>query len=140
MNVCLISAPVATDFKKRDEIDSCLGEPAVSEPQLGILSLAAVLEARRQAVRIIDLDQSYLEYLDSQNGVASFAEQAAHLISGEPADVYGFSSICSSYPLTVRIAEATKNARPFSSCFIVTTPVTSACFKMVASISPNSKR
>jgi len=68
MNVCLVSAPVATDFKKRDEIDSCLGEPAVSEPQLGILNLGAVLEARRQAVRIIDLDQAYLEYLDLRKG------------------------------------------------------------------------
>jgi len=114
MNVCLVSAPVATDFKKRDEIDSCLGEPAVSEPQLGILNLGAVLEARRQAVRIIDLDQAYLEYLDSRNGVSSFAEQAAHLISADPADVYGFSSICSSYPLTIRIAKAVKDARPES--------------------------
>jgi hypothetical protein len=114
MNVCLVSAPVATDFKKRDEIDSCLREPAVSEPQLGILSLAAVLEARCDAVRIIDLDQAYLAHLDSQNEASSFAGQAANLISADPADVYGFSSICSSYPLTIRIAEAVKDARPGS--------------------------
>lgn len=114
MNVCLVSAPVATDFKKRDEIDSCLGEPAVSEPQLGILSLAAVLEARGDAVRVIDLDQAYLAHLDTANEGCSFAEQAAYLISAHPADVYGFGSICSSYPLTIRIAEATKNSRPGS--------------------------
>jgi hypothetical protein len=105
---------VATDFKKRDEIDSCLSEPAVSEPQLGILSLAAVLEARHDAVRIIDLDQAYLAHLDSPNLALSFAGQAAKLIAADPADVYGFSSICSSYPLTVRIAEAVKAARPGS--------------------------
>lgn len=114
MNVCLVSAPVATDFKKRDEIDSCLGEPAVSEPQLGVLSLAAVLEARCDAVRIIDLDQAYLAHLDSPNAACSFAGQAANLIAADPADVYGFSSICSSYPLTVRIAQAVKDARPES--------------------------
>jgi radical SAM family protein/B12 binding protein len=114
MKVCLVSAPVVTDFKKRDEIDSCLGEPAVSEPQLGVLSLAAVLEAHRDAVRIIDLDQAYLAHLNSPNEVRSFAEQAAKLIAADPADVYGFSSICSSYPLTIRIAEAVKAARPGS--------------------------
>jgi hypothetical protein len=114
MNVCLVSAPVATDFKTRDEIDSCLGEPAVSEPQLGILSLAAVLEARRDKVSIIDLDQAYLANLDSPDEAFSFAEHAAQLMVAEPADVYGFSSICSSYPLTVRIAKAVKAARPGS--------------------------
>jgi hypothetical protein len=111
MNVCLVSAPVATDFKTRDEIDSCLGEPAVSEPQLGVLSLAAVLETRHHKVRVVDLDQAYLANLDSPRQASSFAEHAAQLIVAEPADVYGFSSICSSYPLTVRIAKAVKAAR-----------------------------
>ncbi len=114
MNVCLASAPIATDFKKRDEIDSCLGEPAVSEPQLGVLSLAAVLEARRDAVRVVDLDQEYLAYLNSLNQAQSFAEVAARVIADAPANIYGLSTICSSYPLTIRIAQAIKAARPES--------------------------
>jgi hypothetical protein len=114
MNVCLVSAPIATDFKRRDEIDSCLDEPAVSEPQLGVLSLAAVLEARRDAARIIDLDQAYLAYLDSPNQLCSFAAVVAKFLADDPADIYGFSTICSSYPLTIRIARAVKAARPES--------------------------
>ena len=114
MNVCLASAPIATDFKKRDEIDSCLGESAVSEPQLGVLSLAAVLEARGDRVKLVDLDQAYLAYLESPNPVRSFAEAAAELIAADPAEVYGFSTICSSYPLTIRMAQAVKSARPDS--------------------------
>src|SRR5271166_1575357 len=102
MNVCLVTAPVATEFKERDEIDSCLSEPAVSGPQLGILTLAAVLEARNVSVRIVDLDQAYLAYLASCDRERSFA------------DVYGLSSLCGSYPLTIRIALAVKAARPES--------------------------
>lgn len=39
---------------------------------------------------------------------------AARLIIEDGADVHGFSSICSSYPLTIRIAQAVKAARPDS--------------------------
>jgi len=114
MNVCLISAPVVTTFTKREEIDSCVAEPALAEPPLGVLSLAAVLEARRDGVRIVDLDEAYLAYLDSADQVRPFAEVAAACIAADRADVYGFSSICSSYPLTIRIARAVKAARPES--------------------------
>lgn len=114
MNVCLVSAPVATDFKKREEIESCLAEPAVAEPSLGVLSLAAVLEARRDGVRIVDLDEAYLVYLNSVDQVHPFAEVAAACIAAYRAEVYGFSSLCSSYPLTIRIAQAVKAARPES--------------------------
>ena len=118
MNVCLVTAPVATEFKERDEIDSCLDEPAVSEPQLGILTLAAVLEARNDSVRIVDLDQAYLAYLASRDQGRSFANVAAAVIAAVPSDVYGFSSLCGSYPLTLRIALAVKAARPESQILI----------------------
>ena len=114
MKICLVSAPVAADFKKRDEIDSCLDEPQVSGPQLGILTLGAVLEARGDAVKIVDLDRTYLAYLDSPNRARLFAEVAAEFIATHTADVYGFSSLCSSYPLSIRIAQAVKAARPES--------------------------
>lgn len=114
MRVCLVTAPVATEFKGRDEIDSCVDEPAVSGPQLGILSLAAVLEARKHAVSIVDLDQAYLAHLDSPDRDRSFAEVAASFVAAKDVDVYGFSSLCSSYPLTIRIAQTLKTCRPTS--------------------------
>ena len=114
MKVCLITAPIATDFRDQDEIDSCLVEPATSGPQLGVLSLAEVLERRHDDVRIFDLDQAYLRHLNSQNAAGSFVETAGRLIAEDFADVYGFSSICSSYPATIRIASVVKAARPES--------------------------
>ncbi|WP_084080785.1 cobalamin-dependent protein [Edaphobacter aggregans] len=41
-----------------------------------------------------------------------FAEAAASLVAAKDAEVCGFSSICSSYPLTIRIAKAVKAMRP----------------------------
>ena len=114
MNICFVTAPIATEFKDQDEIDSCLVEPAVSGPQLGILSLASVLEHRGDEVRILDLDQAYLGYLRTADKRHSYADVAGRLITAEGADVYGFSSICSSYPLTVRIAKVVKAAQPNS--------------------------
>ncbi len=39
-------------------------------------------------------------------------KQLRSLIAGKRADIYGFSSICSSYPLTIRIAKALKTLQP----------------------------
>lgn len=114
MKVCLVTAPIATEFKQRDELDSCLDQPAVSGPQLGVLSLGAVLGARGDSVTVVDLDRAYLRYLDYSNQGRPFVEQAAALVAAEEADLYGFSTICSSYPFTVRIARAVKAARPES--------------------------
>ncbi|HEV2990343.1 MAG TPA: radical SAM protein [Candidatus Angelobacter sp.] len=82
-----------------------------ADPQLGILSLAAVLEERGDHVQIVDLDRSYLRIFS--NG-RDFAEGAAEEIAATEAQVYGFSSICSSYPSTLRIARALKVIRPDS--------------------------
>ena len=114
MNICFVTAPIATEFKDQDEIDSCLLEPAVSGPQLGILSLASVLEKRGDQVGIVELDPAYVDYLHSANGRGSFADVAGRLIAAAAADVYAFGSICSSYPLTIRIAKAVKAIRPKS--------------------------
>lgn len=118
MKICLITAPIATEFKDQEEIDSCLSEPAVSGPQLGILSLASVLGLRGDTVKVFDLDWAYVGHLHSPDKRHSFAELAGSMIAAEGADVYGFGSICSSYPHTIRIAKAVKAARPDSTILL----------------------
>jgi radical SAM superfamily enzyme YgiQ (UPF0313 family) len=114
MHVCLITAPTAAEFQESEEINSASVQSISSEPQLGILSLAAVLEQRRDRCRIVNLNQIFFEYAESGACAGTFAAAAAGLIAGIEAEVYGFGSICSSYPLTIRIAEAVKAARPQS--------------------------
>jgi radical SAM superfamily enzyme YgiQ (UPF0313 family) len=117
--VCLISAPTAAEFGEETEIHSEAVRRITLEPQLGILSLAAVLEVHGACPQIIDLNRTYFQLADSDTSFNSgdFAEAAASTIAGMHADVFGFASICSSYPLTVRIAQAVKAQRP--DCTIV---------------------
>jgi len=116
MSVCLVTAPTATEFRGFDELSSESVRWASSQPQLGVLSLAAVVEKRGDDLHIVNLNRVYCDYsnVGHCSGLDDFAEAAAAEIGMRDADVYGFSSICSSYPLTIRIAQAVKSMRPSS--------------------------
>jgi radical SAM superfamily enzyme YgiQ (UPF0313 family) len=91
-------------------------EEAGLDPQLGILNLAAVLEEGGTVPQIVDLNRLFLSYSNGTPGPRrlEFAEIAAQAIAAKEARLYGFSSICSTYPLTVRIARIVKELRPES--------------------------
>src|ERR1700681_4252634 len=109
MKSCLVTAPIATDFEDPEDAASPEVREAAEEPQLGVLTLAAVLEQRGAQPHIFSLNKAYYEYLNGGgSGVAAFAHWAANRIAASSADVFGFSTICSSYPLTVQIAECLK--------------------------------
>src|SRR5215831_16315893 len=114
MNVCLVNAPTAAEFGGSIEIESDEVRQITLEPQLGILSLAAVLEACGDSPQIVDLNRTYFQLADSADllRLDDFAEIAASVIAAKDAEVCGFTSICSSYPLTIRIAKALKAIRP----------------------------
>ena len=116
MSVCLVTAPTATEFRDFDELSSESVRWASCQPQLGILSLAAILESRGDDLHIVNLNRVYSDRANADQRFAldSFAEAAAAEIGMRDADLYGFSSICSSYPLTIRIAQALKRIRPSS--------------------------
>jgi radical SAM superfamily enzyme YgiQ (UPF0313 family) len=114
MRICLITAPTAVEFQNPEEFRSDAVRFVSGEPQLGILSLAAVLECRGDHCQIVNLNRFFLEYINSSGDFGEFAAAAADLIVQTGGDVYGFGSICSSYPLTIRIAEAVKSRRPAS--------------------------
>ena len=114
MNVCLVNAPTAAEFGSGIEIESDFVRQVTLEPQLGILSLAAVLEVRGDKPEIVDLNRTYFHLADCAGlpRPDDFAEVAASVVAAKDAEVYGFTSICSSYPLTIRIAKAVKAIRP----------------------------
>jgi radical SAM superfamily enzyme YgiQ (UPF0313 family) len=113
MDVCLITAPTAAEFQTPDEFSSAAVQAVSNEPQLGILSLAAVLEQRGDRCRIVNLNQLFFDHVN-RTDARTFAAAASSVIAGIQADVYGFGSICSSYPLTIRVAEAVKLRQPAS--------------------------
>jgi radical SAM superfamily enzyme YgiQ (UPF0313 family) len=116
MHCCLITAPTITEFRSRGELVSGAVQLAASQPQLGVLSVAAVLEGCGDRPDIVDANNAYLAYADTPDGLRSdaFATHLAELAIRSNADLYGFSSICSTYPLSVRVAREIKKRRPYA--------------------------
>ena len=114
MHLCLVSAPTITEYRSLSELSSEAVRSTASRSQLGILSLAAVLEDRGERPDIVDVNDLYLRFAESsgESTASSFAEFLGYAIASNDADIYGFSSICSTYPLTVRVAESVKKLRP----------------------------
>jgi radical SAM superfamily enzyme YgiQ (UPF0313 family) len=112
MKVCLISAPTANQFNGRavGELDAAriMGELA----PVGILSLAAVLEARGLQPEVVDLNRVYYSWLQSKQ--TDFCPFAGEYFASQNFDLFGFSTVCSSYPLTLRIATEVKRTHPES--------------------------
>jgi radical SAM superfamily enzyme YgiQ (UPF0313 family) len=114
MRLSLITAAIATDFEDAGEGANQSKRGFSASPQLGILSLAGVLEQTGSPPCIVNLDQLYYRYLADfgSRGLQDFPQWVAPLIASTAAEIYGFSSICSSYPLTIRIAESLKREKP----------------------------
>ena len=113
MKVCLISAPTANQLHGRavgeEEAARIMGELA----PVGILSLAAVLEAKGLQPEVVDLNRVYYSWLqDSNRREIDFCAFAAAYFAGRECDLFGFSTVCSSYPLTLRVAAEVKRAHP----------------------------
>src|SRR5579864_8003219 len=115
MKICLISAPTASQFEHRpvgeDEAARITGELA----PLGILSLAGVLEARGLKPEVVDLNRVYYKWLqEGGRKKTDFCAFAGSYFAGRDFDFFGFSTVCSSYPLTLRITAEVKRAHPKS--------------------------
>jgi tRNA A37 methylthiotransferase MiaB len=108
MRVCLVSASTIAEF---EDLEIIAEEDSQRVP-LGVLALASTLEARGDHPEVIDLDALYAGWKATRRGRGTFAGHAAEHIAQRDADVYGLSTICGSYPLTLRIATALKEARP----------------------------
>jgi radical SAM superfamily enzyme YgiQ (UPF0313 family) len=134
LTVCLITALTVSDF-----IDLELSANAYPNTgaQLGVLTLAAILREVGIEPQIVNLDDLFFTFLKrSELRTQKDAEGAVSLMdSGRldpselqraeffypfviehlrllPFDVLGLSSICSSYPLTLRLAQEVRRLRP----------------------------
>jgi radical SAM superfamily enzyme YgiQ (UPF0313 family) len=113
MRICLISAPTANQLNGRAvgeaDVARMLGELA----PLGILSLAAVLENKGLRPEVVDLNRVYYNWLREGNrDKGDFCNFAGQYLAARDFDFFGFSTVCSSYPLTLRIASEVKRLRP----------------------------
>lgn len=121
--ICLVTALTVSDF-----IDPDLTVDAHSKTgaQLGVLTLAALVRQQNYVPRIINLDDLFFEFVrldksrpslthdwqrSSKSPETFFSFVARHL-PASGFDIYGLSSICSSYPLTLRLAQEIRRLNP----------------------------
>ncbi len=117
MKICLISPPTLSELDiggvTEREAVRMIGEAA----PLGILSLAAVLEARGIEPHVVDLNWHYYEYLALEaprRAGLTFVAYATRALESLHFDYFGLGSICSSYPLTLRLAREVRRTHPAS--------------------------
>jgi len=111
--ICLITAPVSTDYEDPEDAQSRQVRGLASAPKLGVLALASVLEHAGWRVVVVDLDYAYADYLaKGHRGLEAFPAWVLPRLTGSGARLFGFSSICSSYPITIRLAGLLKQAAP----------------------------
>jgi radical SAM family protein/B12 binding protein len=111
---CLVSPPTVTEFRRELSDVDAVRRLAEHAP-VGVLTLAAVLRSRGCVPGFVDMNCLYRDYLTSdavEDSKLDFCAYAVdHLLTGS-FDVFGFGTICSSYPLTLRIAERLRSQRP----------------------------
>jgi radical SAM superfamily enzyme YgiQ (UPF0313 family) len=112
MKVCFVSALTTADF---GDSELTLGlDQKDTGPPLGVLSLAAVLCERGINVQFVNLNKLFFDFIktdenDKPSDLLTFVVQNLESLSF---DILGLSTICSSYPLTLRIAREVKRFHP----------------------------
>lgn len=115
MRVCLLASPTLDDLDDgplaRSEVVRAIAEHA----PLGVLSLAAVLEGRGIVPLILDLNRLHFEHSwpdRRRYRRVDFCAFTLQEVSAVQFDVMGLSTMCSTYPLSIRIAREVKRMRP----------------------------
>ena len=114
MQFCLVSPATVTEFDREVAQTDAILRLAEHAP-VGILTLAAVLEQHGRDPDIFDLNVLYYDYLKSpayDDPDIDFCGFATERLLASRFDAIGFGTICSTYPLTLRIAERVRRARP----------------------------
>ncbi len=115
MKVCLISAPTASELDSPHLAEADALRMMAEHAPLGVLSLAGVLEREGLRPEVVDLNRLYFDFHHvSERGETDFCRFAASYFANQDFDFFGFSSVCSSYPLTIRIASEIKRLHPDS--------------------------
>jgi radical SAM superfamily enzyme YgiQ (UPF0313 family) len=137
LTVCLITALSAEDFI--DPELTVKNSRSFLAGNVGVLTLASLLREKGYRPQVVNLDLLFLDFLTHDESCAAVVKDEAILSSAdhEPLtsgsvssslflpflvehlktlsfDIFGFSSICSSYPLTLRLAEEVKRLHPES--------------------------
>ncbi len=113
VRIALVSPASITELRDpRLPADQAAAMRAESAP-LGILTLSSIVEQRGHEALPVDLNRTFYDYLHRKEGLSgSFVTHVAEQLSALEADVVGFSTMWSTYPFTLRVAQVLKRRRP----------------------------
>src|SRR5260370_38777711 len=115
MKVCLVGAPTAHEFDGSTMGEADALRTIAEHAPLGVLSLAAVLEEQGLRPEVVDLNRLYYEFRrKNERNENDFSRFAASYFRERQYDFVGFGSVCSSYPVTLRVACEVKRQQPAS--------------------------
>jgi radical SAM superfamily enzyme YgiQ (UPF0313 family) len=112
LRLCLVSAPTTNDIMDKEVL---IRENAQRLP-LNVLSLASIVQQNGVIPSVVDLDRIHLKLYKDEDSINKelFIKHVVKKLVSIDTSFFGFSSICSSYPLTLRIITALKKQRPDS--------------------------
>ena len=123
-SICLVTALTVSDFI---DPDLTAGANSNTGAQLGVLTLTALLRRQGYDPCVVNLDDLFFEFvrldttrpsINRDAGIAplqpseSFYSFVVRHLPSQSFDVVGLSSICSSYPLTLRLAQKIRRTNP----------------------------
>jgi radical SAM superfamily enzyme YgiQ (UPF0313 family) len=82
------------------------------EPPLGILTVASALRAGGVEPVVFDLDGFLRQFLADGGDLGAAFDSAVSAIASLDAELFGFGTICCSYPATIRLATQLHRLRP----------------------------
>lgn len=111
--ITLISAPLITEHTDAGTIERLLRKnPIFRVPHLGILTVAALFKKHGWTVKLSRSDKHYASHIASGKSAADFCDDFAAILANDESKYFGFSSVCSSYYITLLVAERLKELRP----------------------------
>jgi len=123
-SICLVTALTVSDFI---DPDLTAGANSNTGAQLGVLTLAALLRRQAYDPCVVNLDDLFFEFvrldttrpsINRDAGIAplqpseSFYSFVVRHLPEQSFDIVGLSTICSSYPLTLRLAQEIRRTNP----------------------------
>jgi hypothetical protein len=118
--IVLVTSPILTEHSDSRIVDDLWKDKSAdyTSPPLGTLVVASLFRRCGWAVQVVDSNYEYREHLGHHHTQSSFARRLAERLSREESPYYGFSTICSSYPFSLRIAEHLKDLAPHSTIIL----------------------
>jgi radical SAM superfamily enzyme YgiQ (UPF0313 family) len=107
--ICLVTALSVADFI---DPDLTVDAHAKTGAQLGVLTLSSLLRRQGYTPTVINLDDLFFEFVRLDRSTETFFSFVARHLPAHSFDFFGLSSICSSYPLTLRLAQEIRRLNP----------------------------